>query len=200
MKKFDLVIFDLGKVLIDFDFNIAIAKLDKFAPIDRAKVMALFMNSKLARDWDRGMLNPKQFYAIIKKELNLPIEMDEFIPIWNDIFSPKEEMIDLALRFAKNHKTVIVSNTNPWHSQHIMKKYHWLKEFKEFIASCEVKLLKPDHEIFHLTLSRADASPKKTLYIDDIQENIVSATKLGIDAIQFKSHTLLLDELKIRGV
>ncbi len=200
MKNFDLFIFDLGRVLIDFDFDIAIAKLNEWALIDRAKVTALFMNSKLAKEWDKGLLDADAFYKIIKQELQLPLEMEKFIPIWNDIFTPKEEMIEFALNLAKERKTYIVSNTNPWHFQYLRKKYVWLQEFEEIIASCDVKMLKPDHEIFRFTLRRAGGiAPERTLYIDDVEENILSAKNLGIHSIHFKSHPLLLEALKLKS-
>lgn len=200
MNQFDLFIFDLGRVLIDFDFNIALSKLDRFAPIDRGKVHSLFMNSQLSRDWDKGLLMSEEFYKIVRRELQLPLEMEQFIPIWNDIFTPKPEMIEAALELAMMCPTYLLSNTNPWHSQYLKRNFNWLNQFKELVASCEVKMLKPDREIYEHVLKKAGVSPQKTLYVDDIEENVASAKSLGMDAIQFKSHPLFLEELKSRKI
>lgn len=192
-------IFDLGKVLIDFDFKFAVQKLRKSGSIDWKKIPALFRNSSLSEKWDKGLLSSQEFYDAIQKELRLSIQMSEFISIWNDIFTEKREMIELARFLNRKNKVFILSNTNPWHADHIRNNYQWIKEF-EFIASCDVKLLKPDPEIYRLTLKKAGHEPSETIYVDDIKEYADSARTLGIDAILFKSTRQLLRELKKRNI
>ena len=193
-----LVLFDLGKVLIDFDFKIAVANLRKHCRVDLFKVQALFYKSSFAKDWDRGLLSPEQFYGTVKEKLNLPLEMEEFMPIWNGIFSENTEMVQFARGIGKKKKVAILSNTNPWHAEHIRSHHPWVHDFDHFIASCDVHLLKPDPEIFTLALKRSGAVPGETLYIDDISENVRQARKMGIDAFVFRSYSQMIVEMKRR--
>jgi putative hydrolase of the HAD superfamily len=194
-----LFIFDLGKVLLHFDFKPAIEKLSKITPIDFLKVDALFRNSKFAEDWDKGLLSSEKFYSKIQETLHLPLTMDEFIPIWNDIFEEKKEMISLALRLKQNYKVVILSNTNPWHADYIRERYSWINNF-DFFTSCDLHLMKPDPEIYNAVLKKAGAAPSETVYIDDLEPLINGAKKIGIDAILFQNSRHLFDELKKRKI
>jgi putative hydrolase of the HAD superfamily len=195
-----LVLFDLGKVLIDFDFKIALEKLRQRCSLNWIKVHSLFRDSRLAEEWDKGLLAPEEFFATIQKELKLPLDMEEFKAIWNGIFAEKKDMIDLALSLTKKKKVVILSNTNPWHADYLRKNFFWLRSFQGMIASCDVKLMKPDPAIYRKALELASVEPAETLYIDDIPEFVKVGRQLGMDAILFKGHSQLLEDLKSRNL
>jgi FMN phosphatase YigB (HAD superfamily) len=131
-----LVIFDLGKVLVDFDFKIAIKRLQKICPVNLFKVHSLFTNSPLTENWDKGLISESEFYHTVRSELDIPLEIHEFIPIWNEIFTEKQEMIELAKVIAAKKNVIILSNTNPWHVGYLKNRYPWLNCFHGFIASC----------------------------------------------------------------
>jgi putative hydrolase of the HAD superfamily len=193
-----LVLFDVGKVLIDFDFAIAVRRLRDLFPVNLAKMIAFFRNSPLVENWDRGLVSPEYFFREVRREMNLPIEMERFAGIWNEIFTEKVDVISLALSLKKNYKVVLLSNTNPWHASHLRKNYPWIKLFDAFVASCEVSLLKPDPEIFKLALRKANVEPGEAFYIDDAPENVRAAKKLGIDSHRFRNFEGLMREVKKR--
>lgn len=195
-----LFIFDLGKVLIDFDFSIAIRNLEKYGKVNPLKVFSLFRNSQLAQDWDRGLLESEKFFEIVKKELDLKIQMDTFIPIWNNIFTEKKEMIELVSCLCKKVPVVVLSNTNPWHASYLRENYPWLVELNGFIASCDVHLLKPDPELFKLVLKNYSVKAKETFFVDDLKENVVAAKSLGIEAVLFKDWNQFKSNLKQRFI
>lgn len=195
-----LFLFDLGKVLIDFDFDVAIKKLHSFCPVDVKKVETLFRDSSLAKKWDEGLIPQEEFYEIVRKELNLPLEMEQFIPIWNQIFFEMEDSISLARSLKPNYKVIMLSNTNPWHAEYVRKTFQWIKDFDDFITSCDVHVMKPDPRIFKVALERGKVKPSETIYIDDVPENVESARKLGIDALQFITFKKLLNDLKAKNI
>ena len=195
-----LVILDLGKVLIDFDFAIAIRRLQRRFTVNVVKLAALFRTSSLADDFDRGKLSERQFFETIQKEMNFPISMGDFTLYWNKIFTEKKEMVDLAHKLKKKYPITILSNTNPWHVAHLRKNHRWVFEFNDFVASCEVKLMKPDPEIYRTALKRARARPEETFYIDDAAENVEAAQKLGMDAVRFRDYPSILKEIKMRNL
>jgi putative hydrolase of the HAD superfamily len=193
-----LVLFDVGRVLIDFDFAIALKRLRELFRVDASKMIALFRNSRLVEDWDRGLIAPADFFKAVQKEMNFPIGMERFSSIWNEIFREKDEVISLAKSLNQNYKVFLLSNTNPWHASHLRKKYSWIGDFDDFIASCEVRLLKPDPEIFKLALRRARVLPAETFYVDDLSENVRAAEKLGIASHRFTDFEGLASEVRKR--
>ncbi len=192
----ETIIFDLGKVLVDFDFKIAVRRLGDFGLVNPIKVYNLFRNSELAEKWDKGFMASEEFYETIRKELDLKLNMEELIPIWNEIFAENGKMIALALGLAKKKKVFLLSNTNPWHAEHIRKNFKWIHELHGFVASCDVQMMKPDPKIYHHALKKAKAKPQETFYIDDLEENVKAAQALGIEAHQFETYEKLLREMK----
>ena len=195
-----LLIFDLGKVLVDFDFSIAIRNLEKFGVLNPLKVFSLFRDSKLSQGWDKGLLEPEKFFEILRKELELKIQMDEFIPIWNNIFTEKKEMIEIVTSLHKKYPIVVLSNTNPWHASYLREHCFWLNELNGFIASCDVHLLKPDPELFKLVLKNYSVKAKETFFVDDLKENVVAAQSLGMEAVLFKELNQFNSDLKQRSI
>ena len=192
------VIFDLGRVMIDFDFRIAVERLKKRCPVNMLKLLDFFTARSPAADFDRGVLDEKTFFEMIQEEMNFPISMEEFIVFWNEIFTEKKEMVDLAKSLKGKYKIGILSNTNPWHLRQLKKKHGWVFDFDAFVASCEVKMMKPDPEIYKLILGKLGARPEETFYVDDIEENVAAAKNLGMDAVRFRDYESFFEEAKKR--
>ncbi len=190
------VIFDLGKVLVDFDFKIAVRRLGDFGLVNPIKVYNLFRNSDLAEQWDKGFMGQESFYETIRRELSLKLKMEEFIPIWNEIFAENEKMVALARALAREKKVVLLSNTNPWHAEYIRENFKWIREMRGFIASCDVQMMKPDPKIYKMALKKARVKPQEAFYIDDLKENVEGARAVGMEAHQFQSYERLLREMK----
>ena len=195
-----LILLDVGKVLIDFDFRIAVKNLQKLFPVDMLKMVRLFKTSSLADDWDKGLLSPEQFFREVQREMDLPIDMERFASIWNGIFTEKRKMIELARSLNQNYKVFLLSNTNPWHAEYLRRNFSWTTGFDGFIASCEVRLLKPDPEIYKLALKKAGAGAEDTFYIDDVPENVRAAKKLGMETHLFTHYESLLDDLRKKNL
>ena len=195
-----LIVFDLGKVLVNFDFNIAVRRLKERCPVDMVRAYSLFKNSDLAENWDKGEIPPETFFATIQKEMRLSVTQAEFRDIWNGIFTEKTDMIELARSLNRNNRVYVLSNVNPWHAEHLRKTYPWLGEFDGFIASCDVKLVKPDPAIFRLVLKKTGTAPGEVFYVDDIAEHVRAARKLGIDGHVFKGASGLVEELNKRNL
>ena len=193
------IVFDLGRVLIDFDFKIAVERLKKRCPVNMLKLLTFFSAHSPAVDFDRGMLGESEFFKKIQNELNLPVTMEEFIVLWNEIFTEKKEMVELAKELKGKYKIGILSNTNPWHVRQLRKHHSWIFDFDAFVASCDVKRMKPDPEIYRLTLKMLGAKPEETFYVDDIEKNVAAARELGMDSVRFKDYKSFFEEVKKRG-
>ena len=150
-------------------------------------------------DFDRGILGEKEFFKVIKEEMNLPLSMEEFMGLWNEIFTEKKAMVNWSKSLKGKYKIGILSNTNPWHLKHLKKNHGWLFEFDAFVGSCEVQMMKPDPRIYKYILEKLSAAPKETFYVDDIAENVAAAKNIGMDAVQFKDEESFFEEVKKRN-
>jgi FMN phosphatase YigB (HAD superfamily) len=89
------IVFDLGKVLIDFDYGLSARHLARTATSTAAQIKDLIDHSSLLFDYEKGHLTSRQFHEAIRQKTGYPGSFDEFAGVFADIFSPIDEMIEL---------------------------------------------------------------------------------------------------------
>ena len=94
----------------------------------------------------------------------------------------------------------MLSNINTLHYEYLKKHFPVFGVFHQVFTSCELKLVKPDPQIYRKTLSALGAHPENVFYTDDRPELIASARELGINAVVFKEVRQLKAELLNLGV
>ena len=80
------VIFDLGNVLVDFDYSIAAKRIKHFSSINIKDIPKLLISSKITKVFEEGKISPGDFFLHIKSLLKLDISYEAFVPIWNEVF------------------------------------------------------------------------------------------------------------------
>jgi len=189
-----MIMFDLGNVLVNFDHNLAINKIKHSTNIDLPQAYQLFFDSELTASFEEGRMIPIDFYAAIKEKLNLKISYQEFVPIWNEIFFLTENNIkiqNLVDKLKQNFILVLVSNINVLHYNYLIKQYEIFRQFSRHILSYEVGARKPSPLIYKSALSVLGVEPQEAIYIDDRQDLVEAASKLGIHSICFNDYALL---------
>ena len=185
---YELIIFDLGNVLLDYDHRITCRKLSNFSkPRYPAGKMYhfLFNNHSLSRQYDQGKITTEEFFKTLVDKFSLKITFKEFTPIWNDIFRENKAVSQLVRNLKRRYRIYLISNTNEMHLKYLAQKFNILSEFDRIFASYALGLGKPNRLIFELALKDAQVKPGKAIFIDDIPEHITTASALGLKAIQF---------------
>jgi len=199
--KYSAIVFDLGNVLIPFDYNIAINKLNE---IDEGlgKKFIEFYNSNyhIHRDFEKGIIQESTFINKMLNSVDNKINADTFCKIYSEIFSLNENVIALLPVLKKNYKLFLLSNTNSIHQKYGWQEYSFLKYFDELILSHQVGSAKPEEIIYKAVENASGLSPKEHFYIDDIQEYVDAAIKLGWDAVQFVDYEKLMSDLEMRNI
>ena len=194
------VIFDLGRVLVNFDFKRGYQALEGLCPYAAAEIPKRLSRSDLVQRFETGLVEPRDFVAQMSAALDLEIEYDHFCRIWNSIFTdtivPEEMLEGLAARY----RLLLLSNTNAIHFEGIRQTHPMLRHFHHLVLSYEVKAMKPRPEIFQAAIALAGCRPEECFYTDDIADYVAGARKLGIDAVQFESLEQLQGELAVRGI
>jgi FMN phosphatase YigB (HAD superfamily) len=199
-RVYKAIIFDLGRVLVNFDFQRGYRALEGLCPYPAAEIPKRLAGSGLVEQFESGLIEPRDFVAQMSAALDLTIEYQSFCEIWSSIFTETlvpEEMLE---GLAKRYRLVLLSNTNVIHFEGLRVSHPMLRHFHDLVLSYEVKAMKPQPEIFEAAIARAGCRAEECFYTDDIAKFIAAARRLGIDAVQFQSVAQIERELAERGI
>lgn len=200
MKRYSVVVFDLGNTLIRFDHNISAGKIAKHCRLDPKKIYDAFFDSGMTREFEKGAISPREFYRQASEFLGVKLPFRDFVDIWNDIFWEDEAACSLARQLKPSYRLFLLSNVNRLHFEHIQKKFDIISIFDEIILSFLVGAIKPDRAIFDDVVRRAGGDRSGILYIDDREDLIKEARSMGIDSIRFEGAEKLKEALAGKGV
>ena len=199
--KIEVLLFDLGKVLINFDFQLGVSALHACCPLSRDEFERVLWDKVWVRRYERGEISTRDFHRYLCETAKLNLEVDEFCRIWSSVFLPEllisEELL-AALR--ERYRLILVSNTNEAHVDFIRSNYRVFDYFDHRVLSFEVGSLKPDSKIFEHAIAAAARPPEALFFTDDREENVTAARRLGIHAHQFLSESRLVEALQGAGV
>jgi len=194
------VIFDLGRVLVNFDFQRGYRALEGLCPYSAAEIPARILPTGLVRRFETGLIDPRDFYAQFSELLGLAIDYSHFSEIWSSIFTEALLPESLLESLAARYRLVLLSNTNPIHFEMVRAAYPHLRHFHSLVLSHEVKAMKPEPKIYRAAIEAAQCRPEECFFTDDILEYVEGARRLGIDAVQFESREQIERELRARGI
>lgn len=203
-KRIKAIIFDLGNVLVDFNHRIAAKRASSFTDKSPDEIFNLFFDSDLTCLFEEGKISPKEFFLKTKEILNLKLDYDKFLPIWNEIFFLTEENLkvyNLANQLKDYYKIALLSNINVLHFDYLKKKFpHLFDAFHHIITSYEVEVRKPHPLIYKKTLELLETSASEVFYTDDRLELAESAKELGIKGFVFRGIEQLKKDLINSGI
>ncbi len=195
------LIFDLGNVIVPFDFTRAYRRFEALTGQPPEQVRAQLSASGLFPKLECGQIEPADFVHRIGELLNAPMPMAEFRDLWVSIFDREPAIPEsLFARLRERYRLLLLSNTNGIHFGWIHETFPLLRHFDHFVLSHEVKAMKPDPAIFAHAISHARAEPGECFFTDDIADYVEGARRQGIDAEQFLGLDKLLVDLRRRGV
>ncbi len=192
------VVFDIGNVLAGFvweDFYHSFGyEGETFEKLANATVRSSFWH-----EMDRGKLSDEELLeGFIKNDPSMEKEIRE-------IFKNVKGMVcryDYAISWIKELKekgyhVYVISNFA--HKAHVdcIEALDFLEELDGGILSYQVKLIKPDPEIYRLLCRKYDLKAEECVFIDDLQRNIEAACKEGMQGIVFESYQQAKAELEL---
>jgi len=195
------IIFDLGRVLVHFDFKRGYQGLEGLCPYPAAEIRQRIATTDLVTRFETGLVEPANFFGQLSRLLDLRLEYPRFCEIWSSIFTdvlvPEEMLAGLARRY----RLVLLSNTNAIHFAMVREAYApLLRHFHELVLSYEVQAMKPDPRIYRVAVERAGCRAEECFYTDDIAAYTAAAREQGIDAVTFESAGQIQGEMAARGI
>jgi len=171
-------VFDLGKVLLHFDYSKAANRLAQHASSSAEEIQSLIDQSQLLSHYETGDLTRIEFFEEFKRETEFTADIQTFASVFGDIFTPIDPMIEIhSLIRQASIPTFIFSNTNDLAIEHIQATYPFFKEFTGYVYSYEEKSMKPSPDIYETVEKKTGCKGNEILYIDDRAENITTGRK-----------------------
>ena len=195
MKKCKAIIFDLGAVILNINYQNTIDEFTKLGVNNAATFYSKKVQTNLFNQIETGMISSNEFLKALQKETK-NANINQVEKAWNAmLLDLPEERIQLIKKLKKNHSVYLLSNTNAIHIDAFKKQLgnkKWLafcKLFDKMYLSHELGLRKPDVKIFEYILNEQKLKAEEVFFIDDSPQHIASAKKIGIHC-----HHLLDDE------
>ncbi|QEN04285.1 HAD family phosphatase [Thiospirochaeta perfilievii] len=195
------IIFDLGGVVFNWDPNNLIKRLN-FEKEEEKLLKQFLFNSE---DWiklDQGIIYRDE---VVKKcSIMSGLSATTINRVFDAVpteLTVKKEMVQLIQELkSKNYSLYVLSNMHKEFAEYLIKNYSFWDNFTQITFSCDVKMVKPNIDIYKSLLEVNKINASDSIFIDDTVVNIEAANSLGLDGILFSSVDQIRDELKIRGV
>lgn len=195
------IVFDLGRVIIPFDYSRGYARIEALCGIPAAEISARIAPTGLVARFESGGIEPREFVREISGQLNLDTSYENFCEIWSSIFLPQTLIPESMLEgIARRYPMVLLSNTNAIHFEMVMANYPALRHFHSYVLSYEVGAMKPAPLIYRKAIEAAGCAAGECFFTDDMAEFVEGARREGMDAVQFQSAEQIERELHDRDI
>ena len=178
------IVFDLGKVLVDFDYSIAARKVAARSTKSLPDLAFHLSASPLIVQYECGLVTRQEFFEQIRDAAGFQGSMKEFGGYFADIFAEIPQMIALQAELRRRgFKTYIFSNTNDLAIEHIERNFPFFKNFDGYIYSYEVGAMKPEAKIYAAMEKLCGRTGADIIYLDDRLENVQGGLACGWRAL-----------------
>jgi glucose-1-phosphatase len=174
------VVFDLGKVLVDFDYGIAARRLAQQAALPATEIQPLIDQSPLLYRYECAQMTTREFFEAVQEQIQFRGTFEEFTAAFADIFTEIPEMTRLngALQ-QRGVPTFVLSNTNEIAISHVRRNFPFFAHFTGYVFSFEHGVMKPDERIYRITEQLAKCRAEEILFLDDRPENVEGSARAG---------------------
>jgi putative hydrolase of the HAD superfamily len=174
------VIFDLGRVLIDYDGQATLQAVQALTKLSFAELRAV---SKAIEDpFGLGQIDGQAFYALLQDKGGVTAPYAAVVAAFCSQQARNERGLAYATacQLRPDVQVGIVSNTNILHAQWLFAHVPEFDHFPAVLLSHEVGLLKPDKAIYNLALDQLGVAAEKAFFIDDLPANLKGARQVGM--------------------
>ena len=191
MQKIEAIIFDLGGVILNIDYNLTRIAFEKAGIKNFHEMYSQSNADDLFSKLETGKISENDFYTELNKRTGLYLPTTEIESAWNAmLLTFRETSLDFLDTLKPKYKVFLLSNTNHIHLNAFNKIYlekQREKPFEEFFDkayySCKIGLRKPNADIYEFVLGENKLDADTTLFVDDSAQNIEAAKALGMQTI-----------------
>jgi HAD superfamily hydrolase (TIGR01509 family) len=199
----DVLLFDLGRVVLDIDFSKVVACWAGHAGCVPADLVGRFSwRDEFYQRHEKGEISDGEFFAALRAMLGVDISDAQFLEGWNKIFAGEMPGIAALLaRAAQRLPLYAFSNTNNAHVAHFSTEYaDVLGHFREIFLSSAIGLRKPDAAAYDHVVKEIGVPADRIVFFDDLAENIAGARDRGLNAVHVTSPDDVAKALAALGI
>jgi len=190
IMTFDAVIFDLGGVILNIDYNLTIEAFKKLGDEDFDEIFSQAKQSNLFDEFEMGNISAQHFINKLLPCLKPGTSPNAVVHAWTEmILNVPKAKLDLLEKLNAKYPVYLLSNTNEIHVPVVRRKWAEVTDkpmehfFDHIYFSHEIRLRKPHVEIFDFVCKKENLNKEKTLFIDDSIQHVEGAKKSGLQAI-----------------
>lgn len=199
----DALLFDIGRVVLDIDFNKTVACWAGHAGCEPTSLVGrITSRDEIYQRHEKGEISDAEFFGALRALLGIGISDAQFLEGWNAIFAGEMPGIaPLLERAAKRLPLYAFSNTNGAHAEHFSASYAGvLGHFREIFLSSSIGLRKPDAEAYDHVVKAIGAPAERIVFFDDLAENIDGARAHGLRTVHVRSVDDVAEALAALGI
>lgn len=196
MKNFEALIFDLGGIIINIDFNLTLKALEQFTHHQFGEGEYLTKHA-IFYEFETGKISENVFFEELKNTFGLQADKNTLIKAWNTLLLDiPQERVSLIRTLSQKYPTYILSNTNPTHLievENILRTQTDAQSLQELVKkpyySFEMGKAKPETAIYQQVIDENNLVAEKTLFIDDSLKNLDGAKLTHLQTLHINPKT-----------
>ena len=194
MKDTELILFDLGGVLIDIDYQATEKAFVQLGTENFQETYTQFQQNQLFDLFETGQISAQHFINKLLDKTRKGTSPNEVVRAWNAmILRFSEKKVQLLMELTKTRRIALLSNTNELHMVQVFKEWSKVSQvpfaslFEHVFLSHEIKQRKPHPETFKWVCSQLKVEPEKVLFIDDSPQHIEGAHEAGLQTFYYQN-------------
>ena len=183
------LLFDLGGVVIDIDFNKVFTRWAEYSNRSLKEIRSKFSFDCFYKAHERGEIDSSEYFNSLRKTLDIDISDLQFEEGWNSIYNGEIPGAAGLLEYAKEKIPIYgFTNSNHLHKKVWSRKYSKiLSLFREVFVSSDIGKRKPEPDAFQMVARAMGVDLTRIVFFDDSIENIAGAQKIGMKTVHVKS-------------
>ena len=172
-------LFDIGNVLVRFDYGRVFRRLEAMAGAERVAAAEPVIRG-MGPDLESGRLTADAFVARAVDLLGPAVTAERFREVFNDIFTANEPMHTAVELLRGRVPLHLFSNTSELHERHLFEHFPVFGQFDGGFYSWRAGCMKPDEAFYHAALGTLGLPPEAIAYVDDLPDNAATGRRLGL--------------------
>ena len=201
LANLSTIIFDLGGVILNLDTNLSVKAFAELSDLEEKEIYSRFLEEEWSYAFEKGEIDAPMFRNEVRKSLKVNLLDEQIDKAWNAMLVDLPiSSLQLVASLKHKYQLYVLSNTNAIHLEVFNKMVaantngsSIMNFFDKVYYSCEVGMRKPDEEIFTYVIEANNLKPQETLFIDDMENNIIGAQSVGLRTVHLSKQDYLTE-------
>jgi len=201
LDNLSTIIFDLGGVMLDLDTKLSVKAFAELSSLKEKEIYSRFLEEEWSYAFEKGEIDAASFRNEIRKSLHVDLLDEQIDNAWNAmLLDLPSSRLQLVSSLKDRYQLFVLSNTNAIHIEVFNRMVaassnggSMTDYFDKVYYSHELGMRKPDKEIFAYVIDTNNLKTQETLFIDDMENNIIGARSVGLRTVHLSDQDYLTE-------